>query len=111
MEHTKRILKKAIAFFNSYGFLGFKAFIKQDDGNINKILYYTKNFIKKDNIVAIVAVTFSKEKYEKLSQNEISRLSSMAADLFHLINKFAELNKIKHEIILHFIDDQQQNET
>ena len=34
--------------FNSYGFLGFKAFIEQDDGGIiNKILYDTKEFNKK----------------------------------------------------------------
>ena len=34
----------------------------------------------------------------------------MAAGLFHLINKFAELNRIKDEVILHFVDDQLQNE-
>ena len=35
----------------------------------------------------------------------------MAVDLFHLINEFTELNRIKDEIILHFVDDQPQNET
>ena len=35
----------------------------------------------------------------------------MAVDLFHLINEFTELNRIKDEIILHFVDDQLQNET
>ena len=34
----------------------------------------------------------------------------MAAGLFHLINKFAKLNRIKDEVILHFVDDQLQNE-
>ena len=34
----------------------------------------------------------------------------MAAGLFHLINKFAKLNGIKDEVILHFVDDQLQNE-
>ena len=33
----------------------------------------------------------------------------MAADLFHLINEFAELNRIKDEVILHFVDDKLQN--
>ena len=52
--------------FNSYGFLGFKAFIEQDDGDIiNKILYDTKKIIKKDNVVTLVAVTFSRKNYEK----------------------------------------------
>ena len=41
-------------------FLCFKAFIEQDDGSvINKILYDTKKFNKKDNIVTLVTVTFS----------------------------------------------------
>ena len=35
----------------------------------------------------------------------------MAANLFHLINEFAELNRIKDQVILHFVDDQLQNET
>ena len=35
----------------------------------------------------------------------------MAASLFHLINEFAELNIIKDQVILHFVDDQLQNET
>ena len=39
------------------------------------------------------------------------KLSSTAADLFHLINEFAELNRIKDEVILHFVDDQLQNVT
>ena len=45
-------------------------------------------------------VTFSRKNYEKLNQNEVLKLSSIAADLFHLINKFAELNRIKDEVIL-----------
>ena len=59
----------------------------------------------------MVTVTFSRKNYEKLSQNQILNLSSMAVDLFHLINEFTELNRIKDEIILHFVDDQLQNET
>ena len=35
----------------------------------------------------------------------------MAASLFNLINEFAELNIIKDQVILHFVDDQLQNET
>ena len=78
---------------------------------INKILYDTKKFNGKDNILTLVTVTFSRENYEKLSQNEISKISSTTADLFHLINNLAELKRIKDEVILHFFDDQLQNET
>ena len=35
----------------------------------------------------------------------------MVADLFHLINEFAELNKIRDEAILDFVDGQLKNET
>ena len=54
---------------------------------------------------------FSRKNYEKLNQNEVLKLSSIATDLLHLINEFAELNRIKDEVILHFVDDQLQNET
>ena len=52
--------KKQLFLFNSYGFLGFKAIINQDYGDIiNKILYDTKKFNKKGNIVTLV--TFSRK--------------------------------------------------
>ena len=35
----------------------------------------------------------------------------MAADLFHFLNYFAELNTIKDEVILHLVENQLQNET
>ena len=67
--------------FDSYDFLGLKPFIEQDDSN--KILYDTEKFNEKDNIVTLVTVTFSRKNYEKLSQNEVFKLSSTAADLFY----------------------------
>ena len=55
--------KKQLFLFDSYGFLGFKAFIEQDDGDIiNKILHDTNKFNKKDNIVTLITVTFSRKK-------------------------------------------------
>ena len=35
----------------------------------------------------------------------------MAVDLFQSINKFAEINTIKDDVILHFAGNQLQNET
>ena len=101
--------KKQLFWFDSCGYLGFKAFIDQDDGDINKNFYDTKKFNKKENIVTLVIVTFSKD--EKLSQNKIIKPSSMAADLFQLISDFAELNRVKDEVILNFVDEQVQNKT
>ena len=111
VEHTKHISKKAIVCIDSYDFLCFKSFIEQDDGSvINKILYDTKKFNKKDNIVTLVTVTFSRKNFEKLSQNEFLKLSSITATYF-TFNEFAELTRIKDEVILHFVDDQLQSKT
>ena len=54
--------------FDSYGFLGFKAFVEQADGIIiNRTLFDTKKLNEKDNIVTLVTVSFSGENYEQLS--------------------------------------------
>ena len=88
--------KKQSFLFDSCGFTGFKAFIEQDDHDItNKILYDTKKFNKGDDIVTLIMLTFLLKKYKKLSKNEVLKLSPTAADLFHLIDKFAELKNVK----------------
>ena len=35
-------------------------------------------------------------------------MTDTAIDLLHLINEFEKLNKLKNEVTLHFVDDQQQ---
>ena len=68
--------KNPLILFDSYDFLAFKAFIEQDDGDmINQILYDTKKFNKKYSTATLVTVTFSIQNYEKLSQNEVSKVS------------------------------------
>ena len=112
MEYIKHTYKKAAFFFDSYGFTGFKVFIEKDDHDIiNKILYDTKKFNKDDVIVTLITLTFSRGNYEKLSKNQVSKLSPTAANLFHLIDEFLELNNVKKEVMLHFIDDQLQDLT
>ena len=99
--------KRQLFLFDSFGFTSFKAFIEQDESDIiSRILY---NILY--NIVTLITLTFSKENYEKLSKNEISKLSPKAADLFHLINEFTELNNIKNEVIIHYVDRQLQDLT
>ena len=48
---------------------------------------------------------------KKLIESQAFKLGSMGADLFHLINEFAELNRIKDKVILYLVDNQLQNET
>ena len=37
-----------------------------------------------------------------------NRLTDTAIDLLHLIKKFGKLHKLKNEITLHFVNNQQQ---
>ena len=56
-------------FFNSFGFMGFKTFIKQDGKNtIIKILFGTENFKLKINFIKLVSLKILIESYNKLTQ-------------------------------------------
>ena len=112
VEYIEYTSRKQLFLFDSYGFTGLKAFIGQDDSDIiHRILCDTKKINKDDNIVTLITLTFLKGKYKKLSKNEISKLSAMAADIFNLIKEFAELNNVKNEVIINFVDNQLQNVT
>lgn len=93
---------KQLFLFDSYGFTGLKDFIIQDERKImNKVLYGVKKFNKKDNIVTLISLKFSINSYQNLNHTEILELSSTAAELFHLISEFANVNNKKMKS--HFI--------
>ena len=97
---------KQLFLFDSYGFTGFKIFITDDDkSTINKILYSINKFNKKDDIVTLISLTFSVDAYENLNLSELTKLSATAADLFHVINEFGKIHKIKNEIVLYLVDE------
>ena len=76
VEYIEYTSEKQLFLFDSYGFTGFKAFIKQEDSDIiNKILYNTKKFNKDDTIVILITITFSKGNYERLTRDEILSLA------------------------------------
>lgn len=92
---------KQLFLFDSYGFTGLKDFIIQQKRKIiNKVLYGVKKFNKKDNIVTLISLKFSINSYQNVNHTEILELSSTAAELFHLISEFANVNKIKNEVTL-----------
>ena len=93
--------------FNSSGFTGLKTFIIQNDREIiNKVLCVLKKFNKKDNILILISLKFSISVYQNLSHTEIVELSSTAAELYHLISRFAKVNDIKNEVTLYLVGDQ-----
>ena len=58
---------KELFLFDSFGFEGFEEFILDNDKNIlNKILYGTEKFDKKDNNVTVITLKFSMLEYEKI---------------------------------------------
>ena len=98
--------------FDSYGFTGFKSFIIDDDKNIiSRILYGINKFNKKDDIVTLISLNFSVDAYQNLNRSELTKLSTAAEDLFHLINEFEKSHNIKNEIVLYPVDDQLQEST
>ena len=59
--------KKDLFFFDSFGFIGFKQFIVDDDKNIiDKMLFNLKKFNKINTNINLVSPTFSIESYKKM---------------------------------------------
>ena len=59
--------KKDLLFFDSFGFIGFKQFIVDDDKNIiDKMLFNLKKFNKINTNINLVSPTFSIESYKKM---------------------------------------------
>ena len=99
--------KKEIFLFDSFGFKGFKEFILKDDQKVlNKVLYGTEKFNKRDNKITLIALTFSMQEYEKIKN--MNRLSETTIDLLHLMNEYGKEHKLKDEVTDHLVDDQLQ---
>ena len=82
--------KTELFLFDSEGFEGLKNFILDYDyPTINKLLYNLNKFSKKDNKINLVSLKFSLEIYHKLKRNELSKLTEIARDFFHLLAEFA----------------------
>ena len=54
-----------------------------------------KNLIKNPKMINLILLKFSIDSYEKLNTQTLSKLSTTNVDLFHLINEFGKLHKIK----------------
>ena len=85
--------------FDSEGFQGFKYFILDNDyPTINKLLYNLNKSNKEDNKINLVSFKFSPKIYHKLKRNELSKLTKMARDFFHLLAEFENVNNLTNEM-------------
>ena len=83
--------KKEIFLFYSFGFEAFKEFIlKVDQEVLNKILYGTEKFSKRDNKITLITLKFSIHKHGKIKN--MNRLNETAIDLLHLMNEYGKKN-------------------
>ena len=86
MEFPQSTSQKKIFLFDSSGFEGFKEFVLQNDQKVlNKILYGIEKFNKKDNIITLINLKFSMQKYKKIENK--TRLSETTIGLLHLMNE------------------------
>ena len=86
-----------------------ESIIQDDEKIINCILYGLLKFNKKDKTINLTSLKFSIDSYEKLNTPTLSKLSTTATNLFHLINEFGKLHNVKEEVTIYLVDDQLQD--
>ena len=90
--------RNALLLFDSFGLLGFKLFIVEDDEKlIDKLLYnFNKcKFNEGNNEINMCTMTFDVEVWEKLPKEKKKMLSETATYFFHLLYEFAKYKLTK----------------
>ena len=106
MEYSRSSPKKEMVFFDSFGIVGLKIYIIQDDQKIiEKVLLEIPKMKRTDNKLMLVKIKYGKENYMKLTKREISELSNSVKDLFHFIDKFGNLHNIKDFVSVYIQED------
>ena len=98
--------KEQIFLFDSFGFIGLKEFIIDNDKQIiDQFCYGLEKTNKKDNIVNLTYVRFDIESYKRLNK---ASLIPTSKDFFHSLSEFS---KVHNESIvdIYMVDDQLQN--
>ena len=79
---------------DSFGFLGFKHFIVDNDKNIiDKMLFNLEKFNKKDTKIDLVSLNFSIESYKKIKAKSLDNLTNTTKNFFNLLSEFGKLKK------------------
>ena len=94
------ILPKSEFFFDLHGIEGMKHFIISDDKKtVGKILKGIETIDQKDKKLTLCKLKFSMNAYEKLTENEIKKLSKSAEDFFHFTHNFG-----KNKQLMNFVN-------
>ena len=94
--------KEQIFLFDSYGFIGLKEFIIDNDRKlIDRFFYGLEGIHKKDNRVNLTYVQFDLNAFKNENKRQ---LTSTAQDFFHTLNKFAKVHK-RQVVNVYMVDD------
>ena len=98
--------KEYIFLFDSYGFIGLKEFIIDNDRKlIDKFFYGLEKIKKKDKKINLTYVQFDLASHKNISKRQLTRT---AQDFFHTLNEFAKIHKRK-VVDVFMVDDCLQN--
>ena len=95
-----------IFLFDSFGFIGLKEFIIDNDKKIvDRFFYRLEKINKKDKKINLTHLQFDIESYKKINKNS---LTSTAQDFFHTLSEFGKVHKNKI-VDVYMVDDQLQD--
>ena len=98
--------KDQIFLFDSFGFVGLKEFIVDDDKQIiDQIFYGLEKINKKDKIINLKYVRFDTASYKKVKKET---LTPTARDFFHSLSEFSKVHN-KNWVDVYMVDNQLQN--
>ena len=98
--------KEKCFLFDSFGFVGLKEFIIDNDKQIiDQFFYGLEKLNKKDNITNLTYVRFDDESYKKLNK---SSLTPTAKDFFHSLSEFSKVHD-ESIVDIYMVDHQLQN--
>ena len=108
-EHWWSLLEissKQQIFFDSFGFVGLKEFIIDNDKQIiDQFFYGLEKINKKDKIINLTYVHFDNESYKNVNKDS---LTPTARDFFHSLSQFSKVHN-ENAMDVFLVDDQLQN--
>ena len=98
--------KEQIFLFDSFGFIGLKEFIVDNDRKlVDRFFYGLEKINRRDKRINLTYVQFDLESYKKIDRK---LLTTTAQDFFHTLNEFGKVHKRKL-VDVYMVDDQLQN--
>ena len=98
--------KQQIFLFDSFGFVGLKEFIIDNDKQIiDQFFYGLEKINKKDKIINLTYIHFDNESYKKVNKDS---LTPTARDFFHSLSQLSKVHN-ENAVDVFMVDDQLQN--